>query len=174
VIVQGSEQLSLKREREVADFIEEERPVMRLLEETRLGRMGVCECSPFVAEQLALHESCRDGGTVDGDKRTVLAWTTAVQGLGEEFFAGPSLPVNQHGHIAVLGNPASGVDYLEQLGALALQGAEGIGISRGTCPCAAQDGIGAGREGSSQEVEVIREGEVIRCPSPERFDGETM
>ena len=51
-----------------ADFIEQERATVRLLEKTRAVRGGPGKCPTHVAEQFAFNERTRNGGAVDRDK----------------------------------------------------------------------------------------------------------
>ena len=127
VVIQGAQQLSLEREREVADLVEEERAPVCLLEQTGLSGVGVRERAPLVAEELRLHERGGDRGAVDGHKGTVSARAALMERPGQQFLARSGFPVDQHGHTAVLGNPAARVEDLEQLATLAAQGIEGIG-----------------------------------------------
>jgi len=53
-----------------------------------------------VAEEFALEQGFRDGGTVDGDKGLAGAQAAGVNGAGHEFFAGSTLAANENGGIA--------------------------------------------------------------------------
>ncbi len=52
-----------------------------------------------MAEQFALNEIGRDGGTVHPDKSAVLAGTEIVDGSCDQLLTSPSLAQNQHGRI---------------------------------------------------------------------------
>ena len=70
-LLQNAEQLDLREEAEVADFIEEERAVGGLLEVAFAGADGAGECAFFVAEELGFDQGFRDGAAGDGDKGLV-------------------------------------------------------------------------------------------------------
>ena len=48
-----------------------------------------------MSEELAFHETGRDGGAIHFDERAVAARTEIVQGAGHQFLAGSSFAVNQ-------------------------------------------------------------------------------
>ncbi len=58
------------------------------------GRAG--ERSFVVAEEFALDEVFGDGGAVDLDESFILAQALAVDGVGDQFFAGAGLAVNEN------------------------------------------------------------------------------
>ena len=67
-ILQHAQDLPLQRQRHVADFVEEERAAVALLEaaDALAGRAG--EGAFLVAEEFALEQLLGDGGAVDRDE----------------------------------------------------------------------------------------------------------
>ncbi len=67
--LQHAQQLGLQLDRQIADFVEEERAAAGLLDLARapLGRAG--EGPALVAEEFAFEQSVRDGRAVHGDER---------------------------------------------------------------------------------------------------------
>ena len=56
LLLEGSQDLGLEREWQIADLVEEERAAMGQLESSWLALRGACERALFVAEQLALEQ----------------------------------------------------------------------------------------------------------------------
>ena len=54
------EQLHLLRERDVAHFVEEQRPAACRLDQPELARGGASECAFLVTEQFALEQRLRE------------------------------------------------------------------------------------------------------------------
>ena len=98
LFLENAEKFGLEREIEVADFVEKERRIVRLLEfpDPRRGRSG--ERAFFVAEELRLEEVFRNGGAVHGDEGTVGTMAVLVEGPGDQFLPRPGLAADQHGH----------------------------------------------------------------------------
>ena len=86
--------------RHVADFVEENRAFVALLEfaDALQGRAG--ERAAFVAEQFAFQELFGNGGAVDGEKRLRAALAVAVDRAGDEFLAGAAFAGDQRGGVA--------------------------------------------------------------------------
>src|SRR6267142_3810264 len=100
LFLQGAQDLGLHGHAEIADLVEEQRARRGLLEQTDLARDGPRERPPFVAEQLALQERFRDGGTVDREKGARRARGVVVNGAGDQLLAGARLSVDEHGRRA--------------------------------------------------------------------------
>src|SRR5678815_1042333 len=83
-ILNGTQQLGLRGRREVGDFIEKERALVRVLElspspsNTRGGAI-------FNAEELGFEQRFDNSGTVHGDKRRATAATQLVNLTRDEF-----------------------------------------------------------------------------------------
>jgi hypothetical protein len=69
-ILDGAQQLGLRRRREIGDLVEEQRAVVRVLE--LAAPAADAGGGPLLdAEQLRLEQRFDDGGAVDGDEGTV-------------------------------------------------------------------------------------------------------
>jgi hypothetical protein len=95
-LLQHPQQSGLGRRRHLAHLVEEDGATGGLLELAGMGRHGAGEGTLLVAEQLALLQPLRDGGTVDIHERTVGADRPVVDRLCHEFLAGPALAGNEH------------------------------------------------------------------------------
>ena len=74
---QNAQQLGLALQRHLADFVEEQRAQVGLLEEADVVAVGAGERAGFVAEELAFHQVGRNGRAVDAQHRPIgrgLAW----------------------------------------------------------------------------------------------------
>src|SRR5262249_27127247 len=96
------------------DLVEEDRPMVRGLEEPRLGAARVRERSALVAEQLGLEESLGDGGAVDVHERPVGARPQAMDEAGDQALAGSRLALYQDGRhpAASVGTPEEPADIV--------------------------------------------------------------
>ena len=70
--LQHAQELHLGRRRDVADFVEEQRAAVGLLEATLASAIRAGVRAALVAEQLALEQRLGEGGTVQPDERPVL------------------------------------------------------------------------------------------------------
>ncbi len=95
-LLQHSEQLRLRFRRELADLVEEDAPTVRELESAQPPGDGAAEGALFMAEQLALHETGRQGGAVDPDERFVFPLARRVDGAGDQFFACAGFAGDEH------------------------------------------------------------------------------
>ena len=86
--------LACKRQRHVADFVQEERAVVGQLELAvgPLDRAG--EGALFVAEKFAFQQIFRDRGAIDRDERLGIAGRKPVQRPRQNFLARPVSPIN--------------------------------------------------------------------------------
>ena len=80
--------LTCKRERDFADFVQEERAAVGGLEAAFALGMRAGEGAFFVPEQFAFQKRLRDGAAIDGDKRPVFARAALVDGPRRHFLAG--------------------------------------------------------------------------------------
>ena len=99
LLLEGSKDLGLEREWQIADLVEEERAAMGQLESSWLALRGACERALFVAEQLALEQGLGDRRAIDGDERSVGAGAQRVQRSGEEFFPSSAFTLEEDGRI---------------------------------------------------------------------------
>ena len=102
----------------VADFVEEDRAAVGLLElaDLLLGRAG--ERSLLVAEQLGLDQLLGNGRAVDLDEALAAAQAVAVDGARDELLADAALALDQHRRVGRRGAADRG-HHLLQRGAVA-------------------------------------------------------
>src|SRR4030095_953429 len=90
------QQFGLRSERHIADFIQEQRPAIRIFEQTYFVICRTRERTSLVTEQFAL-EKCLDYcGRITHSKGTRFCGAELMQSPSDEFFAGSSLPGNEH------------------------------------------------------------------------------
>ena len=94
------EELDLHGDREVADFVEEERAAICSLGASDTPLAGVGEGALFVPEEFRFHERFGQGGAVEDDERPVLAPRQPLYGPGHEFLARAARPADQDGRFA--------------------------------------------------------------------------
>src|SRR5690606_24704206 len=96
-ILEHAKDLRLGREAHVADLVEEERAAVGLLELSGAApRVGAGDARPRrVAEELALEESLRNRGAVDGDERLPSTRRALVDRAGDELLSGAALAGDQ-------------------------------------------------------------------------------
>src|SRR5262249_58444172 len=90
-LLQHAEQLGLGVSGQVADLVEEDGAAVGQLEAAHAAADGPGEGALFVAEQLALDQSGRQGGTVDRDEGFLLPPAAGMDRPRDEFLAGPRL-----------------------------------------------------------------------------------
>src|SRR5690606_23368371 len=95
-LLQDPQELHLGRERQLADLVEEERALVRLLEEPSLVGDRVGERAAPVAEELALEERLGDRAAVHGHEAPLLAGAAYVERAGHELLARAALALDQH------------------------------------------------------------------------------
>ena len=101
--------LGCSSERDVADLVEEQRPLVGQLEAADLLGDGAGEGALLVAEQLALQQARGDGRAVQLDEGAVPPRAQLVQGAGDEFLARARLAANEHRGVG----GGDGLDLLE-------------------------------------------------------------
>ncbi len=72
-VLQNAKQIDLRRQRHLADFIEEKRAAARFFETALTLRTGIGEGAFLVSEQLGLEQRFRDRAAVDLDVWLVFA-----------------------------------------------------------------------------------------------------
>ena len=114
-LLQESQQLDLKRQRNVADLVEEQCPAMGELDLAlgRLDRAG--EGALFVAEQFGLEQVFGDRRAIDRDEAAAAAPARLVQAAGEQFLAGPAR-AEQHDRNVGIGDALDRAGDLQHLG----------------------------------------------------------
>ena len=91
-----AQDFGLGPEAHVADFVEEERAAVGLLELADLALMGAGEAAFAVAEEFALDQVFGDGGAVDFDEGLGGAGAHGMDGVRDEFLAGAAFAVDEH------------------------------------------------------------------------------
>ena len=94
-VLQHTQNLGLRRQRHVADLVEEQRALVALLKLADALRAGPGERALFVAEQLALEQALRDRCAVDRQIRFIVALAVLVNGASNQFLAGAALAGDQ-------------------------------------------------------------------------------
>ena len=100
VLLQDTQQLDLRAERQIADLVEEERAPVGGLEPSGLARQRARERALLVAEQLALDQRFGEGAAVDGHERPRGARRKLVQVARDDLLAGAGLADDEDGGLA--------------------------------------------------------------------------
>ena len=108
---QNAQQARLQAGRHVANFIEEQRAAIGLLEAADAAGVRACECAFLMTEQFGLEELGGNRRCVQRHKRFVRARTVVVQCPGDELLAGTGLAGDQDGHTRT-GQAADRTEYL--------------------------------------------------------------
>jgi len=95
-VLQHPQQLRLHLEGQLADLVEEQRPVLRVLEVARLGARRAGEGALGIAEERRLHQRGRDGGAVEREIGLRRAAGHAVQAGRHELLAAARLALDEH------------------------------------------------------------------------------
>src|SRR5262249_1013922 len=95
LFLQNTEQLHLRVERQLADFVEKQRPAVGELEasDAFVDRAG--KGAFDVSEQLAFEQACGYRTAIDLDQRPLFARPAVVKRARDEFLAGACFPSNQ-------------------------------------------------------------------------------
>ena len=86
--LQHAQQFALGVRVQVADFIQEERAAVGLLETADAPGLRAGERAAFVPEEFALQQRVRDGRAIDGDERLVRPVAVLVNRPRDQFLAG--------------------------------------------------------------------------------------
>ena len=97
--LERAQQLGLRVRAQVADLVEEQRPLVRQLEPAQPPLGGAGEGAPLVAEHLGLHQVARDGGAVDGDEGAPAAPARRVHRRRGQLLARAALAGQQHARL---------------------------------------------------------------------------
>ena len=95
-LLQGAQQLGLQARAHRADFVEEQRAAVRLLQPPRPTGERAGERAPDVPEQLRLEQRVRNGAAVDRHQPLVAARTVVVDGARHQFLARAGLAGDQN------------------------------------------------------------------------------
>ena len=113
-LLQHPQQAGLRLHRHVADFVEEQRAALGLLEAARGAGVGAGECAALVAEQFRFDEIARDRRHVDGDEGAVAPLAVVVQRARDQFLAGAGLAGDHHGEVGLHQARQHPVDFLHR------------------------------------------------------------
>src|SRR5207249_12118263 len=89
LLLEDAQEFHLRVGRQVADFIEEERALVRLLEAPDAPLVRASERAAFVAEQFAFEQILRYCSAIDRDERRFGARAVLVDGASNQFLARP-------------------------------------------------------------------------------------
>ena len=94
--IEHAQEFHLSLQLQFADFVEEESAFLGEFEKAGLRGIGAAEGAFFVSEEFAFDEVFGEGGAVDIDPGTSVAWRRLVNRARNEFLAGASLAGNQN------------------------------------------------------------------------------
>jgi hypothetical protein len=100
LILQHTEQLALRINRHLGNFVQEQRAALGLAEQPFAVGMGAGERALDGAEQFALDEFAGQRGAIDLDDAALAAGTHGVREIGDDFLARAALAADQDGDIA--------------------------------------------------------------------------
>jgi len=113
-LLQKTQQFHLQRQRDVADFVQEQCAAIGLLD-LALGHLdGTGKGTFFMPEQFGFEQGFRNRCAVDGNKGPVAAVTCIMQPLGQQFLAG-SARTQQHHRSAGIGHALDHLRHLQHL-----------------------------------------------------------
>ncbi len=95
-VLQHTKETDLRRERQLGDLVEEERPAVGALEPPEASGGGAGEAAALVTEELGVDELRRDGSAVDADHRSATAPRARVNHPRDELLAGAGLSFEHH------------------------------------------------------------------------------
>ena len=95
-VFEDAQQLRLQLQRQLADLVQEQGRVVRVLEIARARRRRAGERALGVTEQRRLHERRRDRRAVEREERVRRALAHEVQRLGDELLAAARFALDQH------------------------------------------------------------------------------
>ena len=94
--LEHTQQRGLQLQRDIGDFIQEQRAALREFESANTVGLGIREGAADVAEKLVLENTFREPAHVHGDQRFARTRRGGVQRPGDEPFAGPIFPRDEH------------------------------------------------------------------------------
>ena len=96
LVFEDAEDFGLRRQGHVADFIQKNRPVMRLFEFAALHRRRARKRAFFIAEQFAFNQMFRQRRAIDADERARSSGAIFLNETGDELFACAAFSGNQY------------------------------------------------------------------------------
>ena len=97
LFLEDPQQFRLQFERNISDFIEEKRALMRQFEAADLPRNRPGECAFLMAEQFTFQQASRNGGAIHFDKGVLAARTELMERARDEFLPCSRFPSDQDG-----------------------------------------------------------------------------
>ncbi len=101
-LLQESQQLRLDVERQVADFVEEQRASDRRSNQSLLIGDRAGEAAAAMPEQLAVGQLARGRRAVVGQEHRGASWRADMNRARDEVLAGTAFPGDQHGEVVTL------------------------------------------------------------------------
>src|SRR6056297_2249082 len=98
VLLKHAQQLALKRQRNLADLVQEQRAAVGELHAPDPVAMGAGERALDVTEELAFEQVLGHRSAIDPDKRAIAAIAGGMDGPGDHFLAHAGLAQYQHAH----------------------------------------------------------------------------
>src|SRR5216684_1088076 len=95
-LLQYAQQFDLERNRHVADFIEENRAAIGLLESADPRRDRAGKCTFDVSKQFGFEKVFRDGAAINTNQLLIFTRAVEVNSLRDQFFAGACLTLDQY------------------------------------------------------------------------------
>ena len=114
VLLQHAQDLGLRVRAHVADFVEEQRAAVGLLEAADALLVGAGERALFVAEQLRFEQVLLQRGAVHLDEVARGAVRVVVDGAGDQLLAGAGFAADEHGRVALGDLADDGEHFLER------------------------------------------------------------
>src|SRR5439155_21400494 len=111
-----AQDLRLKVDRELADFVEQDRSTRGRLE--RASPRGRCpgECTSLVDEELALEKGRGKRAAIDDHERSILSPPLPMTGLGGSFFSRTRFALDENGGFARRGSSQKSEERVHGLG----------------------------------------------------------
>ena len=99
MVLQETQRLDLHGQRQIADFVEEKRTLVRFLDLADRLAHRAGEGALLVAEELAFEQGLRDRRAIDRDERALPAHAQAVKRVRQQLLPGAALPQQQDRNI---------------------------------------------------------------------------
>src|SRR2546423_1539337 len=99
--LQYAQQCDLRLGRQLADFVEEDRPAIGCLEPSEAALQRAGERAFLVSKQLGRDERRRNRGEVHANERSARAARALVKGARDQLFAGSRLAKYEDGSVSV-------------------------------------------------------------------------
>jgi hypothetical protein len=96
-VLEDPQQLRLRLQRQLTDFVQKDRPAVGELETPGLRGAGIREGALLPAEQLALDERGRQGRAIHADERRSATAAGVMQQAGGDALARAGLAEQEHG-----------------------------------------------------------------------------